>query len=170
MALCSDPGAVGIVEELPQSEQHRKGIEPGADARSQTAAALCAYLRRRRRQEAQRVQDIVLLLLTGGFFESRTLAQNNGRPLSEAAGQRQKHPIPTDGALTDMDALDMDARSFPTLVGEVGFARDRPQGDRSWSPPLPPNDRRRQSLANKQILGRAGTTVLEGPAYSNQAT
>ena len=74
------------------------------------------------------------------------------------------------GSLPDMDRLDMDKRSFPTLVGEVGFARDRPQGGRSWGPPLPPNDRRRRSFANKQILGRAGTTVLEGPAYANQAT
>ena len=117
----------------------------------------------------------MFLSLTGGFAQRTAGISREGAAIgfgcvmqvSGAGGQTGALPD-MDGP--DMDGLDMDERSFPSLVGEAGIARDRPQGGRSWSPPLPPNDRRGRSSANKQILGRARTTVLEGLAHSSQAT
>ena len=105
----------------------------------------------------------------GVFVADRRLRLEDGRVSREGAAigfgcVMQVGGTRTDGVIARHAALDMDALSLPTLVGEAGIARDRPQGGPSWGPPLPPNDRRGRSFANKQILGRAGTTVLEGPA------
>ena len=64
----------------------------------------------------------MFLSLTGGFAQRTAGISREGAAIGFDCVMQVGGRL-TDEALIDMDTLDMDERSFPTLVGEVGFAR-----------------------------------------------